>query len=183
MKEGGKFMLAKDKKEPLLYINQPNIHYPEVNMQSVFSSKKSKPAVKEMQLQFEEQESNAKVDTFKETKLSDVKVAPVENKQEVIEEYEEQQRGHSNPFSKERRSSFKRVKSFKEMNIMERLHYLDHFPHQLPPVACIFECTDVSVKGILINKTDFEIEVKTFDNNVEKMYIADLISVKMIGMR
>ncbi|WP_080847119.1 CotO family spore coat protein [Cytobacillus gottheilii] len=170
-------MLAKEKKEPLLYINQPNIHYPEVNMQSVFSSKKTK-VEEEVQ-----PEVTAKVDTFKEEKRTEEVVASIENKQDVIEEYDEQQSVQSNPFSKERKSSFTRLKSFKEMTVLERLHYLDHFPKQLPPVACIFESTDSSVKGFLVNKTDFVIDVKTFNNNVETLDIRDLISVKMIGLR
>jgi Spore coat protein CotO len=177
-------MLSNEKREPLFYINQPNISYPEINMQKVYYAQKTKTKQKESEPAYSESAAVDKAETLKEEKKEvERKIASLVERQEVMEKYENKQEVSENPFTKEKKSSFKRLKSFKEMNLMERLDYLEHFPKQLPPVACIFEGNNLNVKGFLVRKTDSIVEIKKFDNTVEQVSISDLRFVKMVGLR
>lgn len=99
--------------------------------------------------------------------------------QKVIQQYElEQKEVKQVP---QKRSSFNRVKPFKEMNNSERINYLLHFPKQLPPVPCIFQTEETSFKGILINKNETIIEIKLLDDTMATIEIDQIKEIKMIG--
>jgi hypothetical protein len=89
----------------------------------------------------------------------------------------------SNPTRKKQSYSFNRVKSFKEMNTIERLNYLVHFPKLLPPVPCVFVTKSRSVKGFLVKHTEDSIEIKQFNDQMMQISIRELIEVKMIGLK
>ena len=89
----------------------------------------------------------------------------------------------SNPTRKKQSYSFNRVKSFKEMNTIERLNYLVHFPKLLPPVPCVFVTKSRSVKGFLVEQTEDSIEIKQFNDKMMQISIRELIEVKMIGLK
>jgi hypothetical protein len=180
------------KREPLLYIHQPEFQPPKVKMQEAFSAKQAekrkqqllklkqqdttvesveKKAVRKMEVQ-EERVFGAKP-IPKEPELSIQKV------QETIEEYEnsnveENQRSHG--------FSFKRVKPFREMNIDEKLDYLANFPRQLPPVPCLFQTENKAMRGLLKEKSGDVVVLKLFDKTEVSVPINDLIEVRMIGL-
>lgn len=181
--------MAGNLKDPLLYIQQPNISFPQANMQEVFTTrgtKKTEPASQDvpaednlLQEQAVEEEKGAGKEETSHL-ITESKTA-----QEVLDNYEiKQDSGQSTfAFSATRRASFNRVKSFKEMNLQERINYLYNFPQQLPPVPCIFESAEESIRGFLVGRTAEEIEVRKMDGTIIKMTIASLNSVKMIGLR
>jgi len=106
--------------------------------------------------------------------------------QEVINQYHQQrQEKEESSQSKARQHSysFKRVKSFKEMNTLEKLNYLDHFPKMLPPVPCIFATESSSVRGYLLNKTEDSIEIKLFNDKTLEIPIEQVIEIKMLGLQ
>ncbi|MDQ0268712.1 CotO family spore coat protein [Cytobacillus purgationiresistens] len=104
-----------------------------------------------------------------------------EEVQEVISEYINAPESSSQ--SSTEKLSFQRLKSFKEMNIPERVNYLSHFPKQLPPVPCLFETEEIQVRGFLVTSSDTEIEVRTLDGDVQKLNIQNVKSIRMIGFR
>ena len=111
---------------------------------------------------------------------------PSSSIQDVIHQYHKQDQNDvpsTNPMRKKQSNSFNRVKSFKEMNTIERLTYLVHFPKLLPPVPCIFVTKSRSVKGFLVKKTEESIEVKQFNEKMMQIPIGELIEVKMIGLK
>lgn len=109
--------------------------------------------------------------------------------QEIIHQYhqnqseKEQSPSPSESKRKQHPYSFKRVKSFKEMNIQEKLNYLDHFPKQLPPVPCIFISKNSSIKGFLLHVTEEVIEIKQFNDKTVELSINEITEIKMIGLR
>ncbi len=116
---------------------------------------------------------------------SSIQVTESIDVQEIIAQYEKERQDELalssiSPRNKQS-NALKRMKSFKEMNIEEKLDYLLHFPKLLPPVSCIFVTNDSSVRGFLMNQTEETIEVKTFDDKIEKIQIGTLIEIKMIG--
>lgn len=121
-------------------------------------------------------------------KLQEPAVQSSQEVRNIIEQYEEETREESskeietNQSARRQEYSIKRVKSFREMNTMERLHYLINFPRQLPPVPCIFQTEEAVVKGFLMSKTDQEIEVKLMDKSKLTIKLANLKEVRMLGL-
>jgi hypothetical protein len=106
--------------------------------------------------------------------------------QDAIHQYHKQGPNEvpsSNPTRKKQSYSFNRVKSFKEMNTIERLNYLVHFPKLLPPVPCVFVTKSRSVKGFLVKQTEDSIEIKQFNDQMMQISLRELIEVKMIGLK
>lgn len=177
-------MTEKREKEPLFYIQQPNFQIPENRMQTIYSSRKAE----------QERKQNESVpDSAVHNEVPKVPEEKIENTagqmevQEAIEEFEsgrEEKKGESFAFTAEKRKpSFNRVKSFKEMDTLERLDYLIDFPKQLPPIPCIFETGEKVLRGFLVSKHEEWIEVKLFDERIEKLNLQSLNAVKMIGLR
>lgn len=197
------------KREPLLYVNQPTtIQPPQVNMQEVFSARKAKELKKQMETkqatekkaQIEnEMKSEGKTDTKKpkkkkihyledlgeETgifgasiKKKDDDGAESSGNADVAKEQEQEQ-------DTPRRSQsgiFQKVKSFREMDTLERLDYLHNFPKQLPPVPCLFQTENKAIRGYLNGKKNDEIEVLLFDKTSKTLSVKELKSVRMIGL-
>jgi hypothetical protein len=195
-------MTTNKSRDPLLYIIQPTISYPKVNMQDSFvmkkpgaeqsvfqdvNEKKEDKEKKETETEKNEKEGteNEKSDQKKKVSLEKENLTP-DDIQELIHQYHEENKKEEAPVSKGSKKhpfyTFNRVKSFREMNILERLHYIENFPKQLPPVPCVFVTKSQSVKGFLLNKTDDVIEIKQMNQNIAEIHIADLVEVKMIGL-
>lgn len=179
-------MTEKREREPLFYIQQPNLQFPENRMQTIYSSRKAERERNEKQ--------NANLlDVAGPKEEQKVSHKEIENTaeqaevQEAIKEFElgrEEKKGASFAFTTEKRKpTFNRVKRFKEMDTLERLDYLIDFPKQLPPIPCIFETAEKAIRGFLISKDEEWIEVKLFDESIEKINILSLKAVKMIGLR
>jgi hypothetical protein len=186
-------MNVTDKKEmePLFYIQQPILKFPENKMQTVYSSRKAELERKKRQLETgSELHDHPTIEKHKKKLEEEAvkKVTDQEKVQEAIEEFEsgreEKKEGPSFAFTTEKRKpSFQRVKSFKEMNTTERLDYLIDFPKQLPPIPCIFETEEKAIRGFLASKDEEWIEIKLFNETTEKISIQLLKEVKMIGLR
>nr|WP_251025782.1 CotO family spore coat protein [Bacillus sp. ISL-47] len=181
----------KKEKQPLFYIQQPNFQFPETKMQTVYSSRKAELENKNKQLETgSELHDHTTIEKHKNM-IEDAaveKVADKEKVQEAIEEFEasreEKKEAPSFAFTTEKRKpSFQRVKGFKEMDTAERLDYLIDFPKQLPPIPCIFETEEKAIRGFLATKDKEWIEIKLFDESIEKISIQSLKEVKMIGLR
>ncbi|MBY0121001.1 CotO family spore coat protein [Bacillus sp. S/N-304-OC-R1] len=178
-------------KEPFFYILQPKINFPEANMQETFSFKKENQ--KELNSSSIDSlgeninlEENRKLPEGQPDKQNEELTLDAEEATEVIINYQNEST-ENNKDSKEQAnrkhsSSFNRVKSFKEMNTIERLDYLVHFPKQLPPVPCIFDTENKSVRGTLIGKMDELIEIKLFNGETVELHIETIKEVKMIGL-
>ncbi|MBT2688316.1 hypothetical protein J7I93_08995 [Bacillus sp. ISL-47] len=184
-------MAEKKEKQPLFYIQQPNFQFPETKMQTVYSSRKAELENKNKQLETgSELHDHTTIEKHKNM-IEDAaveKVADKEKVQEAIEEFEasreEKKEAPSFAFTTEKRKpSFQRVKGFKEMDTAERLDYLIDFPKQLPPIPCIFETEEKAIRGFLATKDKEWIEIKLFDESIEKISIQSLKEVKMIGLR
>ncbi|MCS0791725.1 spore coat CotO family protein [Cytobacillus firmus] len=179
-------MAEKKVKEPLFYIQQPSFQFPETRMQTVYSSRKA-----ELDRKLEQKESVPEpADKINEQAMPEEKTENMTEikVKEAIEEFEagreEKKESASFAFTTEKRKpAFNRVKSFKEMDTLERLDYLIDFPKQLPPIPCIFETGEKAIRGFLVSKNEEWIEIKLFDDTIEQLNLQSLNTVKMIGLR
>ncbi|GLB58933.1 spore coat CotO family protein [Cytobacillus sp. NCCP-133] len=182
-------MAEKKEKEPLFYIQQPNFQFPESKMQTVYSSRKAELESKKKHPDSLQELDAAVENTIKKPEEKVVEdVAEQKKVQETIEEFEagreEKKEAPSFAFTTEKRKpSFRRVKSFKEMDTSERLDYLIDFPKQLPPIPCIFETDEKAIRGFLISRGDEFIEIKLFDESTKQISINSIKEIKMIGLR
>lgn len=192
------------KLKPFLYIHQPQFEAPVGNMQEIFSIKKEKESKKQPSTPQDQQqpEANNTVENVEEKKakkkpkihVEDLKGetgiigAPIkknekqpspEEVQKTIQQYDEEK---STNVKKQQWPSFQRLKSFKEMNLMERLDYLYHFPRQIPPVPCQFHTDKTVYRGFLIGKMEDQVELRLLDKTKVTVPIKDLLEVRMVGL-
>lgn len=183
-------MPKKKVKDPFFHISQPGIKFPEANMQEVFSSKlvKKQAPIEVIHNDEEELAVRNKNDELAQKKIEE-KWQNHDQVKDVIEEFEAQRREkpEASTFSihlqKKPGPSFKRLKSFKEMDTLERLNYLYDFPKQLPPVGCIFETEEQTIRGHLVRMTEESIDVSLFNGNMKTLPISAIKEVKMAGFR
>jgi hypothetical protein len=155
---GGVGMSSKKMKGPLLYIHQPFTRPPSVNMQEVYKNNVLLEKEKPKELKVEEE-------------VSEKVPIPIElSKPEKVQ-------------TQQPRSSFNRVKSFKELNIKERLEYLINFPKVLPPVPCVFYTADQNYQGYLIEYIEDQITIEFHDKNTKVLSVNELQDVIMIGIK
>lgn len=186
-----------EKKEPLLYIHQPVYKAPTVKMQESFSIKeaerrkllllKQREAEKKPEIEKPEQKKRKSPEPkgeFKEGKSVEKETTLNLTPEEVQNTINEYNQSHEKKEPEKRRNAqgLRRVTPFREMEIAEKLNYLYNFPRQLPPVPCLFQTKTNALRGILIEKSDEEIEVKLFDKTVKTIPIKELTEVKMIGL-
>lgn len=145
---------------PLLYIHQPFTRPPSVKMQEVFKNKQETllPEAEKNTIWAEE-----KVSEYVPVSIEVPKTEKIQNEQTT--------------------SSFNRVKSFKEMDLKERLEYLINFPKVLPPVPCVFYTADHNYQGYLIDYKEDQITIEFHDKTTKDLTVSELIDVIMIGIR
>lgn len=153
----------------------------EGNMQTIFTKKISKQNKYDELIEKKE----------KEKKLQDIKVQrdlekeeasfpfTQEEVQDKIQQYDNQKAAQN---TTTRKPSFKRVKSFKEMTITERLEYLLNFPKQLPPVPCIVITINENVRGFVTALDGEKVELKLMDQTLTTINVHTIQEVKMIGI-
>lgn len=164
------------KREPLLYIHQPEFQTTKVKMQESYSLKqaeKRKLQHTKKDKIFEEKPKKAMRETREFDTLSSEEV------QQTIQDYD-QEKSEVKP--KRNEFGLRRLKPFREMDIEEKIDYLYQFPRQLPPVPCLFQTENNVLRGILIEKTDEEIHLRLFDKSEVSVPIKELLEVKMIGL-
>src|SRR4051812_10799603 len=140
-------MSTKKSKGPLLFIHQPFARTPATNMQDTYTTREELVVEEEKP---SEDESNKKISLTKkeivpEQIKKDVKKLEIpsttsKTKTPATTATTQQSRQHT---------TFNRVKSFKEMNIEERLDYLINYPKVLPPAPCVFVTEEKSYQGYL----------------------------------
>ncbi len=179
-------MLDSKRKKPFLHIQQAEIQLPMRHMQEVYHSRKLEKKDKR-DLPHGVEESLSQDNQLGAAALeANVEKHPDEaNELKKVESINSEK--DSSPFvrhqEKTTKASFQRLKSFKEMNILEKLDYLIDFPKQLSPVSCIFETADDSIRGFLVKKTEESIEILKQDSKFLSIDIESLKEVKMIGIR
>lgn len=102
-----------------------------------------------------------------------------EQVQQTIEEYDLKQ---TEVKQKKHGYGLRRLKTFREMDIEEKLDYLHQFPKQLPPVPCLFQTANKALRGLLLDKTDDHIVLRLLDKSEATVGIKDLIEIRMIGL-
>ncbi|MCT2342771.1 CotO family spore coat protein [Niallia taxi] len=167
------------KESPLLFQHKPIV---KENMQTTFSAKK---AQRVKQKQREEMERTAMLESKKE-KISEKDSAigmietPAAVRDQIHEYHVEQAEQQETPV---RQPAFRKLKSFRDMDVEEKLIYLFNFPKQLPPVACIVTVADgQQFRGFIIGKADKTVTVKLMDGEEISLFTKKIIEVKMVGM-
>ncbi len=83
----------------------------------------------------------------------------------------------------EKRSTFKRVKPFKEMELTERLEYLLNFPKVLPPVPCVFYTAGHTYQGYLTEYENNQVTIHLPDQTTKTLDVEDIKNITMIGIK
>jgi hypothetical protein len=183
------------KREPLLYIHQPEFQPPEGKMQESFSAKQAEKRKQQLLKQKKPQNTLADSEEKKPAKTKEVHEESVlesttnknktplsaEQVQKTIEEYDNTS-SNDNQKRQHQGFSFRRVKPFREMDVNERLDYLANFPKQLPPVPCLFQTENKAMRGILMEKSTDQIVLKLFDKTEVAIPVEDIIEVRIIGL-
>ncbi|WP_158318780.1 CotO family spore coat protein [Robertmurraya kyonggiensis] len=166
------------KREPLLYIHQPGFQPPEGVMQKSFSAKNADKIVEETKIEagIERKSRGALEQEFQNRDIT----LTSKQVQQTIEDYEQAQTVQE---PSRGGLGLRRLKSFKEMDLVEKLDYLERFPPQLPPIPCNFTTENGTLRGILIEKNAHEVVIRLFDKKEVTIAIQDLNEVKMIGFR
>ena len=164
-------MEKKTKRGPLLYVAQTFLDTPVKNMQEIFTNRQ------DVQLPLEEtpleEESNKK---FFEVSLAKTDL-PKESK---VKEVKQEKKTQSN---QEKQRAFNRIKGFKEMDLMERLVYLDNFPKALPPVPCVFYTEEKNYQGYLVEYNEQDVTIRFPNQTTETIPFKNLKDVMMIGIK
>jgi hypothetical protein len=165
------WMEKKTKRGPLLYVSQTFLDTPVKNMQEIYTNRQ------EVQLPIEEPqlegESNKKVFEVSLAK-TDVR------KESKVKEAKQENKSLSN---QEKQRTFNRVKGFKEMDLMERLEYLDNFPKALPPVPCVFYTEEKNYQGYLVEYNEQDVTIRFPNQTTETIPFKNLKDVMMIGIK
>lgn len=180
----------REKKSPVA--NQQQNVTPTRNMQSTYSLRKSKLEKEKFGNQLAEKKIEEAKQSIKSTatsinaKNNGESAFPSntsENVQKQIEAYETLQANQTDEINThQHRPAFRRLKSFKEMTINEKLTYLLNFPKQLPPVPCNITLNNQQVRGFVIEKEEGFVKIKQMDEKIVTLDITSIEEVKMIGM-
>ncbi|WP_335869934.1 CotO family spore coat protein [Bacillus sp. 2205SS5-2] len=154
---------TKQRREPLLYLHQPNFQESEVNMQSVYSSKNSNT------LPIHKKSKSGKKE--KETEHFALT--------EVMNEKIDTEMADS---TTEKISPFQPVKPFKDMTVEEKLQHLNRFKNGRAPFPCEFVTLDQSHRGVLVKYEGNTIEIKPFQGENIVCKRSDLSAIHLIGL-
>ncbi|MEH7493398.1 CotO family spore coat protein [Neobacillus niacini] len=164
-------MEKKTKRGPLLYVSQTFLDTPVKNMQEVFTNRQ------EVQLPLEE----PKLEEESKKKVFEVSLAKTDlPKESKVKEVKQENKTQSN---QEKQRAFNRVKGFKEMDLMERLEYLDNFPKALPPVPCVFYTEEKNYQGYLVEYNEQDVTIRFPNQTTETIPLKNLKDVLMIGIK
>ncbi|CAM4057958.1 CotO family spore coat protein [Lederbergia lenta] len=168
------------KGEPLLYIHQPDFVKPDLNMQDMYKTEEKE----------EEDESTKKEKVNSNLNESNsnqhIKPDDVESHQEeknLEKEKNEQLEAPKFPIKqmhKKNVGGMKKVKSFREMDIEEKLRYLSSFPENQPPYPCEFVTNNQRYQGIVISLNNEQASIKTFSDAVIDIMVSDVKAIRII---
>jgi hypothetical protein len=166
------WMEKKTKRGPLLYVSQTFLDTPIKNMQEVFTNRQEVPLpIEEPQL---EEESNKKKGFEVSLAKKDL---PKEPKEKAVKQEQRIKPKQDKP------RAFNKVKGFREMDIMERLEYLEKFPKALPPVPCVFYTEEKNYQGYLVEYNDQDVTIRFPNQTTEVIPFKNLKDVMMIGIK
>ncbi|PFO06229.1 hypothetical protein COJ85_07780 [Bacillus sp. AFS076308] len=140
-------------------------------------TKKTIPLAKEELAPYEDEPS-----VLQETK----KTIPLAKEELVLENQDNSKQLEVQSTAKpkgKQRSFLKRVKPFKEMELLERLDYLINFPKVLPPVPCVFYTARGNFQGYLTEYTDQDVTIRFHNQTLKTIPLEQLTNVIMIGIQ
>ncbi|MCE4050496.1 MULTISPECIES: CotO family spore coat protein [Bacillaceae] len=166
------------KASPLLFQHTP---FPAENMQSTFSARKAQTRKRREEIENAALQA-AKTKTEKQTDKEHIGMIESPGAvRDKIHDYNVEQAEQQE--SQERKPAFRRLKSFREMGIEERLTYLFNFPKQLPPVACILTVEEnQQIRGFITGKDDKKVSVKLMDGEEISLFTKKITDVRMVGI-
>lgn len=80
-------------------------------------------------------------------------------------------------------AGLKPVKSFKDMDIKEKLHYLQNYPKHLQPVVCEYVTDDRSYRGYFQQFLNEEVTIFQFDKTIKTFRLDKIRRIHMLGFR
>lgn len=175
--------------EPLLYIQQPKFETPKRQMQDIYVSTTSieekamdKPVVPEEEVKKVKRKPMPFVQP-----LEEIGELPIESEAKVSQEEGEVEESVSaldyfrkqQNVTKRKSWSFTPVKSFRDMEIPEKLQYLSRFPSDQQPFPCEFATQEGIVKGTLHHFGNEQIIVKTAGNEEVEIKTADIRTIRI----
>jgi hypothetical protein len=165
------WMEKKTRRGPLLYVSQTFLNTPVKNMQEIFTNRQ------EVQLPIEEPQTEEE----RSKKFFEVSLAKTDlSKESKVKEVKQENKTQSN---EDKQRKFNRVKGFKEMDLMERLEYLNNFPKALPPVPCVFYTEEKNYQGYLVEYNKQDVTIRFPDQTTETIPFESLKNVMMIGIK
>lgn len=171
-----------------VFVQKPSPSILNNTMQTTFSSKKYKEEKqkaileakkREEQLQQAEIKQKAKEEESFLQNKNITNSSPADVQKQIIDYHESQDKQEK---QQQKPSAFRRLKSFKEMSIDEKLIYLLNFPKQLPPVPCVIITESQNARGFVIGKDDHSVQLKLMNESVMKIALKSIQEVKMIGL-
>jgi len=177
-------------REPLLYIQQPEFKKPGTIMQELYyvipEQMEEKAAEQVIDLQ---EETDALLEKGKKLDELPVKMTAAKeqekNKMATPSETDKVP-VPSAPIIHDRKPKLKRgaarlnpVKSFKELTIDEKLHFLAGYPANRPPYSCIFVTKENPLKGMLLSYNDGEATILQPNGQEVTIGRAKLIAIRI----
>lgn len=168
-------------KEPLLYIHQPDIQKPEARMQDhYYTAKKDKPSRSE--------ETGEKLTKPKRKRTSTVNrnyfrdLLKGENESLRVSDRDEDREKDFEMEQAEKETNEKN-QTFKEMTLIERVHYFLNMPEHIPKMKCEVETEESRHRGIIIDFKDNIVIMRTGSRMMATKEIPfdDIKSIQMIG--
>ncbi|MFK2825794.1 CotO family spore coat protein [Bacillus sp. B190/17] len=193
---------TEEKREPLLYIHQPQFVYPEPVMQSTY---RSKDELKETELaetetnqletaqeemdhvkdKQQKKEKNRKKKLYEAVKAEQPMIEEVQRQEKEVkkdliknEQLKEEEEETETETKQHVWRGMRPVKRFQEMEMDEKLQ---HLMSQFTTLPCIFECEEISHKGVLEEVTPEQIKVKTIQGEKVDIERKDLKRIRLLG--
>ena len=176
----------KEIKEPLLYIQQPNLVKPEPKMQEsyhiiiapekeILVENEEEQIGENRQVQVEDRKENKESEPNYSRERSKIAESDEELLQINEEKTEEETDEHRPSWL-----SIKPVKPFAEMTVEEKI---SHLYGQFIPFPCEFVVQEASYRGILIGAEESKVTIKTFKEEVIQINRSDIRNIKLIGAK
>lgn len=159
-------------RDPLLYIHQPKMQMPEAQMQHQYytprQSRQARPDVDNVNNHKQKRNRTTlmKRDYFDESD---------------DEEWYEMETLKEDTKTKE--DTKPKSHSFKDMTLIEKVHYFVNVPEHLPKIKCIVETADNRYRGIITDFKDNIVYMKTGKRMLisNEIPFEDIKSIQMIG--
>lgn len=160
-------MSKKKSQRPLLYVDQSFSRDPSnSNMQEVYTNKREQERGEDIR---------KKISLAKREHIEPI---PIE-----VNNSKDSQPASSFQHQEKHKTSFTRVKPFKDMDLTERLDYLINFPRVLPPVPCVFFTAEKNYQGYLKEYDGRQVTIQFHDQTSKTFPLEELTNVIMIGIK